>query len=258
MICAGRPVDDRTKTEEAQLREAHRRIFPQTAEIAARLEKVKAEHEALKKRIVKTPVMRDLPAARQRQTFVHVRGNFLERGDQVEPGFPAAFDLPLADRHQNRLDVAQWLMSPENPLTARVMVNRIWARLFGRGIVETEEDFGLQGSRPSHPELLDHLAIEFRDSHSWSLKSLIRSIVLSATYRQDATVTDAHRERDPTNRWLSRGARFRLPAEVVRDQSLAAAGLLSAKIGGPSVMPPQPDGIWKATYSSLKLSLIHI
>ncbi len=130
-------------------------------------------------------------------------------------------------------------------------VNRIWARLFGIGLVETEEDFGSQGIAPTHPELLDWLAVDFRD-HGWSIKKLIRSIVLSATYRQSPMVTDRKLELDPRNALLSRGPRFRLSAETVRDQALSAAGLLTQKVGGPSVMPPQPDGVWKSTYSNRK------
>ena len=132
------------------------------------------------------------------------------------------------------------------------MVNRLWARVFGRGIVETEEDFGLQGTMPTHPELLDWLAVEFRETHQWSVKKLLRSIVLSATYQQSNQTTASAWSIDPDNRWLSRSPRFRLPAEVIRDQAMAASGLLTNRIGGPSVMPPQPDGIWKATYSSMK------
>jgi hypothetical protein len=132
------------------------------------------------------------------------------------------------------------------------MVNRLWARIFGVGLVETEEDFGTQGALPSHPALLDWLALEFRDTHRWSLKQTLKTLVMSAAYRQTSTVDPRKREIDPTNRLLSRSPRFRLPAETVRDQALAAAGLLSSKIGGPSVMPPQPPGIWRTTYSTLR------
>ncbi|HAY81046.1 MAG TPA: hypothetical protein DCY79_14670 [Planctomycetaceae bacterium] len=246
------PLEQRTAAQKQQLEEAFRQVYPATAAEVKRLKQLEAEFASLQKQIVKTPIMRDLPADKHRKSHIHERGNFLNPGEEVSPGFPAAFAIKISDPRNNRLDVAQWLTSPDNPLTARVMVNRVWARLFGRGIVETEEDFGLQGSPPTHPELLDHLAIKFREEQHWSIKQLIRAIVLSATYQQDSTVSDASRERDATNRWLSRGARFRLPAEVVRDQSLAAAGLLSGKIGGPSVMPPQPDGIWRATYSKLR------
>ena len=141
-------------------------------------------------------------------------------------------------------------MDKENPLTARVTVNRIWSRMFGVGLVETEADFGTQGELPSHPDLLDWLATEFRDSHRWSQKKLCKTIVMSATYRQSSHVTAALRERDPHNRQLSRGPRFRLEAEMIRDQALAVGGLLSGRLYGPPVMPPQPKGIWKTVYNS--------
>ena len=142
-------------------------------------------------------------------------------------------------------------MQPENPLTARVMVNRLWARLFGVGLVETEEDFGTQGLPPSHPKMLDHLAVKFREQ-GWSIKKVLREIVLSATYRQSSAASAEQWKSDPRNRLLGRGPRFRLPAETVRDQALAASGLLTRKVGGPSVMPPQPSGVWKSTYNGGK------
>ena len=208
--------------------------------------------EELKKSITETPIMKELPADKQRETVVHVRGNFLDHGDKVDAAFPAAFGAFADNGDGSRLDVATWLVSESNPLTARVTVNRVWSQFFGKGIVETEEDFGTQGMPASHPELLDWLAVEFRDTHQWSLKQLCKAIVMSATYQQSAAVTDASRKLDPQNRWLSRGPRFRLSAETIRDQALAVSGLLSDKIGGPSVMPPQPDGLWRTTYSKLK------
>ncbi|MEO0472710.1 MAG: DUF1553 domain-containing protein, partial [Bacteroidota bacterium] len=143
------------------------------------------------------------------------------------------------------LGLAEWLLSKENPLTARVFVNRVWAQLFGQGLVQTLEDFGTQGSPPSHPELLDYLALSFREKHQWRLKSLLREIVLSATYQQSSVVSPELLERDPTNRLLARGPRVRLTAEQIRDQALAVSGLLSKKRFGPSVMPPQPKGTWQ-------------
>jgi hypothetical protein len=142
----------------------------------------------------------------------------------------------------NRLDLARWLVSRKNPLTARVIVNRVWQQYFGRGIVETENDFGLQGALPSHPELLDWLAVEFMEK-GWSLKELHRTIASSATYRQSSLNRPDLREKDPNNILLARQNRLRLDAEVVRDVSLKASGLLSAKVGGPSVFPPIPDGV---------------
>ena len=154
----------------------------------------------------------------------------------------------------NRLGLAHWLVDEANPLTARVAVNRAWEQFFGRGMVETSEDFGTQGAQPSHPELLDWLATEFV-KQGWRMKPLHKLIVTSATYRQSSAVSPALVERDPYNRLLARGPRFRLEAEMVRDVALAASGLLSRKIGGPSVFPPQPDGIWDIPYSSEKWTL---
>lgn len=198
--------------------------------------------------IVRLPIMRELAADKRRQTKIHIRGNFLEPGEAVTPGVPAAFGKLPDGAPPNRLGAAQWLVSRENPLTPRVWANRIWARLFGVGIVETEEDFGAQGSAPTNPELLDCLAAEYREN-GWSLKKLLKTMVLSQTYRQVSDVTTAMREADPRNLLQSRGARFRLGAEAVRDQALFVAGLLSSKMGGPPVMPPQPAGLWRSTYS---------
>lgn len=217
----------------------------------AMLEAKRKELTALKKSVSKTPIMRELAAAKRRETRIHQRGNFLDPGSAVEPAVLTLFGSLPADIPPNRLGVAKWLVQPENPLTSRVMVNRIWARLFGVGFVETEEDFGTQGLLPSHPQLLDWLAVDFREN-GWSLKKLIRSIVLSATYQQSAVVSKVGLEADPRNRLLSRGPRFRLQAEAVRDQALAVSGLLSRKTGGSSVMPPQPAGVWKSTYNALK------
>ena len=159
---------------------------------------------------------------------------------------------PLPDNAPpNRLGLARWLVDRDNPLTARVTVNRFWEQFFGRGLVETSEDFGTQGSRPSHQDLLDWLAVEFME-RGWSMKTLHKLIVTSATYRQSSHVTPTLLQRDPYNRLLARGPRFRLEGEMIRDVTLSAAGLLSPKIGGPSVYPPQPDGIWNVSRSNLK------
>jgi Protein of unknown function (DUF1553) len=162
---------------------------------------------------------------------------------------PKLFGQLSSDGNSNRLAFARWLVAPENPLTARVTVNRIWEQLFGIGIVETVEDFGSSGEKPSHPELLDFLARRFQNELGWSLKKLLREIVLSATYRQDAGADKILTERDPRNRLLAHGPRTRLSAEMVRDHALATAGLLSPKMFGPSVKPFQPDGIWNVIYS---------
>lgn len=210
------------------------------------------EFQKLREAIPKLPVLRELPSDKQRITKVHNRGSFLDQTSIVQPALLSAFDFATtksASGIPTRLDVASWLMSRENPLTARVMANRIWAQLFGRGIVETEEDFGAQGSLPTHPELLDYLALEYRESHGWSLKKLLKQMMQSNTYQQ-AFVFDDHRKTvDPRNLYYSRGPRLRLSAEAIRDNALAIAGLLSNKRGGPPVMPPQPDGLWRSTYS---------
>jgi hypothetical protein len=163
----------------------------------------------------------------------------------VEPGVPEELlGAWPAGAPKNRLGLAQWLTKPDHPLTARVVVNRFWQQLFGTGLVETSENFGLQGESPSHPELLDWLAREFIDS-GWNVKALMKTIVLSATYRQDSAGTPELMSRDPDNRLLTRGPRFRLPAEVIRDQALALAGLIEHRLGGPSVKPYQPDDLYK-------------
>ena len=225
--------------------------FQPTRDLHAKLDAVRKKLSATRRKIPKTPIMRELSVGKQRQTKIHIRGNFLQQGDPVEAQVPRGFGSFPKGSPKNRLGVAQWLMQPENPLTARVMANRVWARVFGIGIVETEEDFGSQGTVPTHPELLDWLAVDYREN-GWSLKKLLKTVVMSRAYRQSADVTPDILTADPRNRLLSRGARFRLSAETVRDQSLAASGLLTRKLGGPSVMPPQPSGVWKSTYSGEK------
>ena len=226
----------------------------ETSEVKAaegRLKSLRGDLKKLRKAMPTTPIMRRLPEKKRRETQLHRRGNFLDKGETVEPAVLEAFGPLPAGVPRNRLGVAKWLMHPDNPLTARVAVNRFWARLFGIGLVETEGDFGTQGEPPSHPKLLDWLAVHFREDVDWSMKGLLRTIVTSAAYRQSARITDRKRQADPRNRLISRGPRFRLPAETIRDQALAAAGLLSDEIGGPSVMPPQPPNIWQVTYSGL-------
>ena len=178
-----------------------------------------------------------------------LRGNFLTYGEAVEPGVPKILGDGVVT---NRLEFAKWMTSPDHPLTARSAVNRIWEQLFGRGLAEVVEDFGNAVPRPTHPELLDWLAVRYPTQLRWSQKKLLREIVLSATYRQDATVTAELKQRDPQNRLYSRGPRTRLSAEMVRDQALTVSGLLSRKMGGPPVMPLQPDGIWRTVYNSSK------
>src|SRR5438132_9015406 len=192
--------------------------------------------------------MQELPADKHRITHLMKKGNFLDPVEVVPPSMPAAFPPLPQGAKPDRLGLARWLVSTDNPLTARVAVNRFWARLFGVGIVETEEDFGTQGELPSHPDLLDWLAVEYRDGLHWDTKALLKMIVTSATYRQTSRVTPELLARDPRNRLLSRGPRYRLEAETIRDQAMALSGLLAPKIGGPSVYPPQPDGLWQAAF----------
>lgn len=227
------------------------RVFKPTKDLDARLAEMVNQLKRIQGSLPKTPVMRELALNRQRVTQIHQRGNFLDQGEKVTARLLEMFGELPEGSPLNRLGVAHWLTHPDNPLTARVMVNRIWARLFGIGIVETEEDFGVQGAVPTHPELLDWLAVDYREK-GWSLKQLLKTIVISKTYQQSARVTAERLAVDPRNRLLSRGSRFRLSAEMLRDQALAVSGLLTRKVGGPSVMPPQPSGIWKSTYSGDK------
>jgi hypothetical protein len=186
-----------------------------------------------------TPILRELPAEKRRRTHVQLRGNFQSLGEEVAPGVPAAWHPFPAGEPVNRLTVARWLVSPDNPLAARVLANRLWEGIFGLGLVRTTEEFGAQGERPSHPELLDWLATEVV-AGGWEMKRFLRLLVTSAAYRQSAKVTPEALAADPENRLLSRGPRVRLAAEMVRDQALAVSGLLSAQLGGPSVRPFQP------------------
>ena len=214
-------------------------------------------------KIPTTLIMEELDPPRE--TFVLVRGDFRTRGERVEPGTPS-FLPPLPPGPTNRLALARWLVSKEHPLTARVTVNRYWAMFFGNGLVKTANDFGSQGEWPSHPELLDFMATRFRDGgpaaaptrrrgskepvvRPWSVRDLVRLIVTSATYRQAATATPDKLTRDPYNRLFTRGPRLRLDAEYIRDNALAVSGLLNPKVGGPSVKPYQPPGIWDGTDS---------
>lgn len=200
---------------------------------------------------VSVPILAELSPESQRITHVFTRGLWLDKGEEINPGTPKVFP-ELHNEHVDRLALAKWLVSDENPLTARVMVNRLWAQLFGTGIVETVEDFGTSGMIPSHPELLDHLALSFRDKHSWSIKKILRQMVLSATYRQQSKTSPELLEADPGNRLFTRGPRQRLTAEMVRDQAIMLSGRFSEKMFGPPVMPPQPEGIWRSVYNDAK------
>jgi hypothetical protein len=197
---------------------------------------------ALESGLPSVMVMEEMP--RPRDTFVLVRGNFQHKGEKVTPGVPGVLARLPRGMKADRLALAKWLVRPDHPLTARVTVNRYWEQLFGTGLVKTGEDFGSQGDWPSHPELLDWLATEFV-ANGWDVKAFLKTLVTSATYRQSSRVMRLHLAKDPENRLLARGARFRLPAEAVRDNALAVSGLLNRKLGGPSVRPYQPPGLWE-------------
>ncbi|MFO1450078.1 MAG: PSD1 and planctomycete cytochrome C domain-containing protein [Opitutaceae bacterium] len=222
----------------AQRRSVYGYFVRDHADFQQRVEKLNAL-ERLEGKTVTTLVMSELPEPRT--TTLFIKGDFTRPGDVVTPGTPAILP-PLDVEKPTRLDLARWLFQPDQPLTARVMVNRIWQVYFGRGLVETENDFGSQGSAPSHPELLDWLATEFA-ARGWSMKALHRLIVTSATYRQQSLARPDLELSDPLNHLLSRQARLRLDAELVRDVALVASGLLAPRLGGPPVFPPQPDGV---------------
>lgn len=225
-------------------------LWNQFIATAAELKPQRDEIQRLRNSLPRHPtalVMEERPANYTRPTFIHKRGEFTQPTEPVQPGVPAWMPSLTKGAKPDRLMFARWLVSPENPLTARVTVNRAWAAFFGRGIVRTTEDFGYQGEPPTHPELLDWLAVQFM-LDGWSMKKLHKTIVMSATYRQESGVKSQEsvvrgQEIDPTNRWLWHGPRLRLEAELVRDSALKVSGLLSPKIGGPSVYPPQPASV---------------
>ncbi len=199
---------------------------------------------------IQLPIIDQRDPRGARPTRMFIRGNWLERGEEIAAGLPAIFSSREGTTTvENRLQFAQWLVSDANPLAARVWANRVWATLFGSGIVETLEDFGSSGTPPSHPALLDYLAWRLRHTHAWHLKPLLREIVLSSTYRQCHTASAELLLRDPHNRLLGRGPRTRLSAEMIRDAALTISGLLAQDVGGSSVMPPQPEGIWQTVYN---------
>ncbi|MCF2487592.1 DUF1553 domain-containing protein [Dyadobacter sp. CY347] len=187
-----------------------------------------------------------------RKTNVFVRGNWMVKGAEVKPDVPKLLAPMPKDAPRDRVGLAKWIVSRDNALTSRVIVNRFWEQLFGKGIVETVEDFGSQGAEPTHPELLDWLAVKFIEQDKWSIKKMLKTIVMSSTYRQSSKTDENKLEKDPYNIWISRGPRVRLSAEQVRDQALACSGLISDKMYGPGVMPPQPDKIWQSPYSGEK------
>ena len=212
-------------------------------ELAAQAKRLQAEISQLNptNQYPPTMIMQDMPTPRA--THVLELGQYDRRGEAVPAGVPDVLNPMASGSPQNRLGFAQWLVDPAHPLTARVAVNRYWQQIFGTGIVKTAEDFGTQGEWPTHPALLDELAREFIES-DWNVKSMLRLLLTSATYRQSANLSESLRERDPENRLLARGPRYRLDAEEIRDQALAVSGLLVDKVGGPSVYPYQPAGLW--------------
>jgi hypothetical protein len=224
---------------------------PVHAQNIDRLEKL--EKQLARIPSVPLPVMSEQAPYERRATLEFERGNFLDKiGPDLQPDVPGIFPKLPDGAPRNRLTLAQWFFTPGQPLTARVAVNRYWQELFGIGIVETQENFGSVGEEPSHPELLDWLALHFQNDLHWDMKALLRELVTSATYRQSAAASPALTAKDPRNRLLARGPQQRLTAEMVRDQALVASGLLSPVMGGPPVMPPQPAGVWNSVYNNSK------
>ncbi|HWB04349.1 MAG TPA: DUF1553 domain-containing protein, partial [Verrucomicrobiales bacterium] len=209
----------------------------------AKVTALEQEQGTIKQRGAVTHVMAEKPD--KPMAFILARGDYDKRKDKVSPETPASLPKMPDDLPRNRLGLAQWLLRPEHPLTARVTVNRFWQELFGAGLVRTSGDFGISGELPSHPELLDWMAVEFRES-GWDIKKFFRLVMTSAAYRQSAAVPKEKYIKDPSNRFLARGPRFRMDAEMVRDYALAASGIMVPKIGGASVKPYQPDGVWEA------------
>ena len=207
--------------------------------------------DLVKAKTENTPIMLASQADYQRKTHVFTRGNWLVHGQEVSPDVPKSLHAFPKNAPKNRLGLAAWITDKKNPLTARTVVNRFWEQIFGVGIVETLEDFGTQGFKPVHPELLDYLSVKLMNEWEWKPKSILKEIVMSATYRQSSVGSRELFEKDPTNHFLARGPRVRLSAEQVRDQTLAVSGLLSKKMYGKPVMPYQPDGVWAAVNSNL-------
>ncbi|MDA7921357.1 PSD1 and planctomycete cytochrome C domain-containing protein [Verrucomicrobiales bacterium] len=224
-------------------------------QIGASVKKARTDLRKIGESILQVMVMADNPPDKMRETFILERGDYQQPTEKVSAGTPAFLPAMKPDTPRNRLGLAKWLVDPAHPLTARVTVNRIWQQFFGIGIVKTAEDFGVQGELPVHPGLLDWLAVEFVES-GWDVKHLISLIVSSSAYRQDSKITPKKKELDPENRLVARGARYRLPAMVLRDQALAVSGLIIEDIGGEPVYPHQPEGLWK-DFSFGKISYPH-
>jgi hypothetical protein len=232
----------RSKAERDTIQDYYREELADDRKLYQAVKNARQEFQNYERKIPETMVMEELP--QPRETWILLRGIYDKHGDKVSAGVPAVLPGLPADAPKNRLALAKWLVDPANPLTARVTVNRYWQMFFGTGLVKTAEDFGVQGELPSHPELLDWLAVRFIES-GWDVKGMHRLIVTSATYRQSSKVSPALVERDPENRLLARGPRFRLSSYALRDQALAVSGLLVEKLGGPSVKPYMPGGVWE-------------
>jgi len=238
------PPANRGAADDGALHEHFKSTQPSYAEALDKLRKAKQEREGANNRIPRVMVMEEQP--QPRDIFMLDKGIYNKPQDKTTTATPASLTTMGEERPKNRLGLAQWLVDRQHPLTARVIVNRCWQPLFGMGLVKTTEDFGVQGEKPSHPELLDYLAVEFMES-GWDVKRLQRLILTSQTYRQSSHVRPELVERDPENRLLARGPRYRLPAFLLRDQALAASGLLVERLGGPGVNPYQPAGVWEDT-----------
>jgi hypothetical protein len=193
--------------------------------------------------------MMDNPWYMHRDAHVFERGNWLVHGEKVTPDVPKSLNPFPADAPRNRMGLAMWLTSKQNPLTARTMVNRVWEQLFGNGLAETLEDLGSQGVTPTHPELLDWLSFQFMNEDNWSVKKLLRTVVMSSTYQEDSKISPELLQKDPFNKYYARGARVRLSAEQIRDQALFVSGKLCDSMYGPSVYPWQPKGIWLSPWN---------
>jgi len=241
-----RPIASRTAADLAELDRVHRKNSNHFNKQRARIDAIRKEITALA--IPTAMVMQERVGFERPSAFLRIRGAFTSPADRVFADVPKALPPLLADAPANRLGLARWLVDEGNPLTARVTVNRFWEQLFGRGLLETSEDFGTQSPLPSHPELLDWLATEYMRV-GWDNKAILRTIMLSATYQQQSLVSPVHNDKDPGNRLFARAPRFRLDAETLRDAAMANAGLLSPKVGGPSVFPWQPAGVWEVPYN---------
>lgn len=235
-------------TDTVPLQKLYVQANPSLDKLRVRKSAIEARLQLLDSQVPQALVIRDKTTSGPLKAAIHIRGEFLQSGDPVTAGVPGFLSQKYKVSPGNRLGLAKWLVSAKNPLTARVQVNRMWAQYFGRGLVETEEDFGTQGSKPTHPELLDWLAAQFVKER-WDMKAIHRLIVTSSTYRQSSAATASLIARDPNNALLARGPRFRMEPEMLRDTALSVAGLLNNKIGGPSVMPYQPPGVWDSPYS---------